>query len=435
MMPAHADRSGTADADRSGTADADRSGTDADRSGTAGATGSARPGSTAETPGTSVRGRRGKPVRAEAVVDLDAISNNVAALREHAAGRDLMAVVKADGYGHGIVASAAAARRGGADWLGVALLDEALHLRSRGDSGPILSWLAVPGERYADAIAADVEVAAYSVEQLAEIAAAARHTGGRARVQLKVDSGLGRGGAHPDDWPALVDEAARRQSQGAVEVTGVWSHLACSDEPEHPSVRAQTSQFEAAVQCARDRGLDPQHIHLANSGGVLNLPDTWFTMVRPGIVVYGISPMADGSSTVPVTAAMTLRAAVALTKRVHAGQGVSYGHTYVTERDTTLALIPLGYGDGIPRHASGRGPVLLGGERFTVAGRVCMDQFVLDVADTVVRAGDPAVVFGDARRGEPTAHDWAAAADTIGYEIVTRLGSRVPRRYVGGDGT
>jgi alanine racemase len=382
-----------------------------------------------------VRVGRGKPVRAEAVVDLDAISNNVAALRQHAAGRDLMAVVKADGYGHGIVASAAAARRGGADWLGVALLDEALHLRSRGDSGPILSWLAVPGERYADAIAADVEVAAYSVEQLAEIAAAARHTGGRARVQLKVDSGLGRGGAHPDDWQALVDEAARRQSQGAVEVTGVWSHLACSDEPEHPSVRAQTSQFEAAVQCARDRGLDPQHIHLANSGGVLNLPDTWFTMVRPGIVVYGISPMADGSSTVPVTAAMTLRAAVALTKRVHAGQGVSYGHTYVTERDTTLALIPLGYGDGIPRHASGRGPVLVGGERFTVAGRVCMDQFVLDVADTVVRAGDPAVVFGDARRGEPTAHDWAAAADTIGYEIVTRIGSRVPRRYVGGDGT
>jgi alanine racemase len=262
-----------------------------------------------------------------------------------------------------------------------------------------------------------------------------RHTGGRARVQLKVDSGLGRGGAHPDDWPALVDEAARQQSHGFVEITGVWSHLACSDEPEHPSVPAQTSQFEAALQCARDGGLDPQHIHLANSGGVLNLPDTWFTMVRPGIVVYGISPMADGSSTVPVAAAMTLRATVALTKRVHAGQGVSYGHTYVTERDTTLALIPLGYGDGIPRHASGRGPVLVGGERFTVAGRVCMDQLVLDVADTDVRAGEVAVVFGDARRGEPTAHDWAAAAGTIGYEIVTRLGSRVPRRYVGGDRT
>jgi alanine racemase len=416
----------------------------ADPSGTADATGSARPAGTANAPAgverdataervrTAVLSGQEKPVRAEAVVDLDAISANVAALREHVDRRDLMAVVKADGYGHGIVESAAAARRGGADWLGVALLDEALYLRSRGDKGPILSWLAVPGERYADAIEADVEVAAYSVEQLAVIAAAARHTGRRARVQLKVDSGLGRGGAHPDDWPALVDEAARLQSHGAVEVTGVWSHLACSDEPEHPSVRAQTSQFEAAVQRARESGLDPQHIHLANSGGVLNLPETWFTMVRPGIVVYGISPMADGSSTVSVTAAMRLRAAVALTKRVHAGQCVSYGHTYVTDRDTTLALIPLGYGDGIPRHASGRGPVVVGGERFTVAGRVCMDQFVLDVADSDVRAGEVAVVFGDVRRGEPTAHEWAAAADTIGYEIVTRIGSRVPRRYLGG---
>jgi alanine racemase len=375
------------------------------------------------------------PARAEAVVDLDVISANVAALREHVAGRDLMAVVKADGYGHGIVESAAAARRGGADWLGVALLDEALYLRSRGDSGPMLAWLAVPGERYADAIDGDVEVAAYSLQQLAEIAAAARHSGQRARVQLKVDSGLGRGGAHLDDWPALVEEAAHLQSRGTVEVTGVWSHLACSDEPEHPSVSAQTSQFVVAVQCARDAGLDPQHVHLANSGAVLNLPDTWFTMVRPGIVVYGVSPMADGSSSVPLAAAMTLRATVALTKRVHAGQGVSYGHTYVTDRDTTLALIPLGYGDGIPRHASGKGPVLVGGERFSVAGRVCMDQFVLDVGDTEVSAGQQAVLFGQARRGEPTVHDWAAAADTIGYEIVTRIGSRVPRRYIGGDGT
>jgi alanine racemase len=176
-------------------------------------------------------------------------------------------------------------------------------------------------------------------------------------------------------------------------------------------------------------------VHLANSGAVLNLPDTWHTMVRPGIVIYGVSPMADGSSTVPVAPAMTLRATVALTKRVQAGRGVSYGHTYVTERDTTLALVPLGYGDGIPRHASGRGPVLVGGERFGVAGRVCMDQFVLDVGATEVRAGDPVVIFGDARRGEPTALDWAVAADTIGYEIVTRIGSRVPRRYVGGDRT
>jgi alanine racemase len=374
-----------------------------------------------------------RAVRAEAVVDLDAISTNTEALRRHVEGRDLMAVVKADGYGHGIAEAAAAARRGGAGWLGVALLDEALHLRNGGDSGPILSWLAVPGERYAEAILADVEVSAYTEDQLTEIASAARHTGRRARLQLKLDSGLGRGGAHPDQWPRLVDAAARLQAEGTVEVTGLWSHLACSDEPTHPSVAAQTATFKDGVRYAGDAGLEPRHLHLANSGGVLNLPDTWFTMVRPGIAVYGVSPMADGSSSVPLRAAMTLQATVALVKRVHAGQGVSYGHTYVTDHETTLALVPLGYGDGIPRHASGCGQALLGSRLFSVAGRVCMDQFVLDVADTPVRAGDRVVIFGEARRGEPTAHDWAQAAGTIGYEIVTRIGPRVPRRYVGGD--
>lgn len=379
-------------------------------------------------------GRSGHPpLRAEVVVDLDAISANVAALRRHVDGRAVMAVVKADGYGHGMVQAARAARRGGAAWLGVALLDEALQLRAAGDTGPILSWLAVPGERYCDAIAAAVEIAAYTVDQLDEIGAAARRVGGRACVQLKVDSGLGRGGASPSQWQDLVAAAAHLQDTNRVEVTGVWSHLACSDEPDHPSVPAQLRRFEAAIAVARDGGLEPPHIHLANSGGVLNLPDTWFTMVRPGIAIYGVSPMADGSSSVALSAAMTLRASVAMVKRVPAGQGVSYGHTYVTDSDTTLALVPLGYGDGVPRHASSRGPVLVAGNRHTIAGRVCMDQFVVDVGDAEAAPGDPVVLFGDGRRGEPTVHDWAVAADTIGYEIVTRIGSRVPRRYVGGD--
>lgn len=377
---------------------------------------------------------RGPLPRAEAVIDLDAISANVSALRQHVGGRDVMAVVKADGYGHGLVESAGAARRGGASWLGVALLEEALQLRASGDSGPILSWLAVPGERYDDAILAGVEVSAYSVQQLDEIATAARLAGTRAAVQLKLDSGLGRGGASPDDWPQLADAAAKTQANGTIEVTGAWSHLACSDEPAHPSIAAQLARFDAGLRYAHEVGLEPRHIHVANSGGVLNLPDTWFTMVRPGIAIYGVSPMADGSSTVPLAAAMTLRGSVALVKRVPAGQGVSYGHTYTTARETSLALIPLGYGDGIPRHGSGRGPVLMGGERFTVAGRVCMDQFVLDVGDAQAQAGDEVVIFGEARRGEPTAHDWAEVAGTIGYEIVTRIGSRVPRRFVRGGG-
>jgi alanine racemase len=369
--------------------------------------------------------------RAEAVIDLEAISGNVARLRDHVGGRDLMAVVKADAYGHGMVEAGRAARHGGAGWLGVALLDEALTLRARGDTGPILSWLAVPGERYDAGVARGVDMSAYTAAQVDEIAAAARGVGQRARLQLKLDSGLGRGGAHPDEWPQLVDAAARRQAAGDLVVTGVWSHLACSDEPEHPSNRAQLASYEEGVRLALDAGLEPQHLHLANSGAVLEIPDAWFTMVRPGIAMYGVSPFADGHSPVELTPAMTLTASLALVKRVGAGHGVSYGHTYVTQRETTLGLIPLGYGDGIPRHASDTGPVAIGGHRYTVAGRVCMDQFVVDLGDASPAAGDPAVLFGRRERGEPTAHDWADAAGTIGYEIVTRIGARVPRRYIG----
>ncbi len=342
-----------------------------------------------------------------------------------------MAVVKADGYGHGIVESARAARAGGAGWLGVALLSEAHQLRAAGDTGPILCWLAVPGERYADAVREGVEVTAYSVAELRAIADGARQAGGTAAVQLKLDSGLGRGGAQPDDWGALVDEALHLRAQALVDVTGIWSHLACSDEPGHPSIAAQTSEFETAVSHAVGAGLEPRHLHLANSGGVLTSPATWFTMVRPGIAIYGISPFADASSPVPLRPAMTLRSHVALVKRVGAGHGVSYGHTYITAAATQLALIPLGYGDGVPRHASNRAQVSLGEARHTIAGRVCMDQFVLDIGDQPAAAGDEVVVFGPGDDGEPTAHDWAEAAGTIGYEIVTRIGPRVPRRYTG----
>lgn len=369
--------------------------------------------------------------RAEAVIDLDAISANVSALREHVDGRHLMAVVKADGYGHGIVESARAARVGGADWLGVALLSEALQLRAAGDTGPILSWLAVPGEPYDEGIRAGVELTAYSVDELHDIAAAARQVGSSAAVQLKLDSGLGRGGAHPDDWAALVDAAVQLRDRGALDITGVWSHLACSDEPGHSSIAAQTKEFEAGLVHAVESRLEPRHVHLANSGAVLAAPSTWFTMVRPGIAVYGVSPFADGTSPVPLRPAMTLRGRLALVKDVHAGQGVSYGHTYTTGSDTRLALVPLGYGDGVPRHGSSRAEVLLNARRHRIAGQVCMDQFVLDIGDQHAAPGDDVVLFGDGRDGAPTAHDWAVACDTIGYEIVTRIGARVPRRYVG----
>ena len=212
-----------------------------------------------------------------------------------------------------------------------------------------------------------------------------------------------------------------------MEVTGVWSHLACSDEPDHPSVKAQIARIRGGgrVRC-RLPVSQPKHLHLANSGAVLALPDTWFTMVRPGIALYGVSPFADGSSPVPLRPAMRLQAGLALVKRVRAGQGVSYGHTYIDRpRPTTLALVPLGYGDGVPRHASNRGPVLVNGETFTVAGRVCMDQFVVDIGDHVARAGRPVVLFGDPERGEPI------SARLGGRRGDDRLRDRHPDRRAG----
>jgi alanine racemase len=364
--------------------------------------------------------------QAQVRVDLDAVRANVALLRA-ATAAEVMAVVKADGYGHGMVPCARAALDGGATWLGVATLDEALALRAAGITAPVLAWLLAPGLDLASGVAADIDLSAGSTGTLSEIVAAARTTARTAHVHLKVDSGLARGGAAPADWPALVEAAAKAEAGGDVTVVGVWSHLAASDVPGHPSIDAQVAVFTEAVTTARRWGLTPRYRHLANSAAALTRPDTHFDLVRPGVAVYGLSPVEG--QTFGLRPAMTVRARVILTKRVPAGQGVSYGHTYVTPKETTVAVVPLGYADGVPRAASGAGPVALGGARRTVAGRVCMDQFVLDVGDDPVAAGDVAVLFGGAP-GEPHADDWARASGTINYEIVARMGSgRVPRVY------
>jgi alanine racemase len=369
-----------------------------------------------------------------AVVDLDAVSANVAALRRIAAGARLMAVVKADGYGHGMVPVARAALAGGADQLGVAHLREALDLRAAGIDAPVLAWLPVPGDRFADAVRADVGIGVSARSTLEEIVAAARAVGRPARVQLKADTGLSRNGCPPELWPELVALTARLAAEGAVELTGVFSHLACADEPEHASGRAQREAFDAAVAAVERAGLPVPLRHLANSAGTVLDERARYDLVRPGISVYGFSPAPGrvSAAELGLRPAMTLLARVAMVKRVPRGTGVSYGHTYTTPADTTLALLPVGYGDGLPRHASGTGPVLLGGRRHTVAGRVCMDQIVLDLGPgRNARIGDVAVVFGDGRDGGPTATDWADAAGTIDYEIVTRIGARVPRLHIG----
>jgi alanine racemase len=372
-------------------------------------------------------------VRAEVVVDLDAIAANTATLREHV-GRPLMAVVKADGYGHGLVPAARAVLAGGADFLGVAVLDEALALRAAGVTAPVLAWLHGPGTDFAAALAADVEVSVNAEWGLAEVLDAVRATGTTARVHLKADTGLSRGGATPEDWPGLVQAAARAQADGEIAVVGLWSHMAYADAPTHPTIGAQVRVFEEAVAIARAAGLTDARLHLANSAATVALPDTWYDFVRPGVALYGLDPLGGDPAAHGLRPAMTVRAAVALTKRVPAGVGVSYGHTYFPERDTTLALVPVGYADGVPRAAGNRAPVLAGGEQRVIAGRVCMDQFVLDVGDAAVRPGDEVVLWGAGDRGEPTAQDWADAVDTIHYELVTRVGGRFARRYVGSAG-
>ena len=373
--------------------------------------------------------------QAEVRVDLDAIRDNVALLRSSTTA-EVMAVVKADGYGHGMLPAARAALAGGATWLGVCTLDEPLTLRRAGMTVPVLAWLLAPGMPLHEGVSADVDLNAASVEQVAELVAAARIAQRPARAHLKLDTGLSRGGATPADWPAVLEAAAKAQVAGEVEVVGVWSHFVYADAPGHETIDRQLATFAEGLAVAEQYGISPRYRHIANSAATLTRPDAHFDLVRPGIAVYGLSPLARGdhSSTAArdLRPAMTARARVALTKRVGAGEGVSYGHTYFTERETTLALVPLGYADGVPRHASNAGPVRLAGKNRTIAGRVCMDQIVLDCGDDPVAPGDVATLFGPGDDGEPTATDWADVVGTINYEIVTRFGSvRVPRIYDG----
>jgi alanine racemase len=368
--------------------------------------------------------------RAEALVDLAAVRHNVDVLRAAAPGAALMAVVKADGYGHGAVPVARAALQAGATWLGVCTIEEALELRAAGLSARILSWLHVPDDDFAAAVAADIDLSVASRAHLVAVLAGARTAGRQARLHLKIDTGLTRNGVQPHEWPDVLDLAAKAEADGAAQVVAVWSHLAHADEPHHPTLDRQAVRLDEAWRAARDRGLDPIR-HLANSAATLTRPDLHFDLVRPGIAVYGLDPLGRPAPESPLRPAMTFRARVALAKRVPPGEGVSYGHAWTTPRETTIALVPVGYADGVPRALNRRGrmQVLLSGERRPVVGRVCMDQIMVDCGDDAVAAGDEVVLFGD---GGPTAQDWADELDTIHYEVVTGVhGNRVTRTYGG----
>lgn len=361
----------------------------------------------------------------EAVIDLDAIARNVETLRATAGTPHLMTVVKADGYGHGAVRVARAALAGGADWLGAVDAGEALPLRDAGISAPILTWLHAPDETFEAHVLADLDVGVSSLDELERAAAA-----GVRNVQVKVDTGLGRNGAQEATWGALFERARDLERRGGPRLRGLFSHLANAGTEADA---AQQAGFERARQVAASFGIEPELLHLAATEGTIARPDARYNLVRVGLGCYGLSPF-DGveAAELGLVPALELSAAVVSVKTVPAGSGVSYGHRYRTERETSLALVPLGYVDGIPRQASGRGPVLIGGDRFQVAGTVAMDQLVVDVGDAAVKAGDRAIVFGDPATGAPSASEWAEAAGTINYELVARIGRRVERRYVGG---
>ena len=375
------------------------------------------------------------PPMSEAIVDLDAVRHNVRRLAQLAEPAAVMVVVKADAYGHGLLPCARAARDAGAGWLGVALVAEALALRAGGDTGRILSWLAAPGEDYVAALDAGIDVTASSVQQLAEITAAAGARGVRARLHLKVDTGLSRNGCPPERWPELVAAAGRAQAGGLAVLVSVWSHLACADEPDHPANDSQERAFDAALEVVHAAGLEPELTHLANSPATLTRPSSHRDLVRVGLAAYGLSPVPEVGDPqhFGLRPALTLRARLAAVRWVPSGRGISYGHTSVTAVPTTLGLVPVGYREGIAVTASDRGAVAVRGRRCPQVGRVCMDQFVVDLGAGGVptaRPGDEVVLFGPGDDGEPTAQDWATASGTIVYEVVTRLGGRLGRRYL-----
>ncbi|MEO8816598.1 MAG: alanine racemase [Mycobacterium sp.] len=369
---------------------------------------------------------------AEAVVDLGAIAHNVRVLAEHAGAAQVMAVVKGDGYGHGAVQVARAALAAGAVELGVATVDEALALRAGGITAPVLAWLHRTGADFAPALAADVQIAVSSVRQLTEVLDAARRTGHTATVTVKVNTGMNRNGVDISDFPTLLAALRGAVADEAIRLRGLMSHLACGDEPDSPVNDVQAQRFADLLAQARAGGLGFEVAHLSNSAAVMTRPDLAYDMVRPGIAVYGLSPIPERGD-LGLVPAMTLKSIVVLVRSIKAGEGVSYGHTWIAQADTTVALVPIGYADGVFRPLSGRFDVLINGRLRPNIGRVCMDQFVVDLGPgpVDVAEGDEAILFGPGVGGEPLAQDWADALGTVHYEVVNSPRGRVTRSYRG----
>lgn len=358
----------------------------------------------------------------EALIRPGHISHNVQALHQAAGTAESMVVVKADGYGHGALTAAQAGLDGGATWLGTADIDEALALRAQGITAPILAWLVGPDSAVSEAISHHIDLGISSQGQLEQIVSQSS-VAAPATIQLKIDSGMGRGGVVESDWATIAQAIARAQDQGVVRLRGVFTHLSLASVTDDT---AQLSRFDQALGIISDAGLAPELIHGGASVGSIRTPGRGYDLARFGIAAYGY-PMTPEHDVLGLRPAMRLSGQVILTKQLPAGHGVGYDLTYRTTSETTMAVVPLGYADGVPRHASSKGPVVIGDQRFTVAGRVSMDQISIDVGDRPVEVGQWAVLWGDPSEGHPSASDWADVAGTIPYEVISGVGSRVPR--------
>ena len=369
--------------------------------------------------------------RACVEVNLSAIAQNFKSIKSRTTA-DVLAVVKADAYGHGLIPVSKALEDAGADWFGTALLEEAINLRKAGILKPIISWLTPLGEDFKSAIDLDIDLGIPSIDLLNEVIKAASLTGKAARIHLEIDTGMSRGGVL-SEWDQLIKSVLVGVNLKQLKVIGIWSHFARADEPDELMNQEQLSLFEEKVNQAKAAGIDAQFIHIANSAALFTNKSSHKNIIRSGIALFGLSPdikTIGDSSSLGLKPAMKLKAKLNLVKDVKAGASVGYGGTVVIKSDTKLGVVALGYADGIPRNTNNLAGVFVDKKRAPIIGRVSMDQFVVDLGITsTAKTGDEVIVFGDGSSGEYTVDEWAKAANTINYEIITRIGPRVPRIY------
>ena len=369
--------------------------------------------------------------RACVEVNLSAIAQNFKSIKSQTTA-DVLAVVKADAYGHGLIPVSKALEEAGVDWFGTALLEEAINLRKAGILKPIISWLTPLGEDFKSAIDLDIDLGIPSIDLLNEVIKAASLTGKAARIHLEIDTGMSRGGVL-SEWDQLIKSVLVGVNLKQLKVIGIWSHFARADEPGELMNQEQLSLFEEKVNQAKAAGIDAQFIHIANSAALFTNKSSHKNIIRSGIALFGLSPdikTIGDSSSLGLKPAMKLKAKLNLVKDVKAGASVGYGGTVVIKSDTKLGVVALGYADGIPRNTNNLAGVFVDKKRAPIIGRVSMDQFVVDLGITsTAKTGDEVIVFGDGSSGEYTVDEWAKAANTINYEIITRIGPRVPRIY------